>query len=59
MTDVLALLAWGALLRAPFRNSNSNACLPTSLSNAAIRASYCWSKSAAWMSSLKAPASYF
>src|SRR5262249_9732738 len=40
MTDVFALFGGGALLRAPFRNSNSNACLPTSRSRAAIRASY-------------------
>jgi hypothetical protein len=59
MTDVLALVSWGALFRAPLRNSNSNACLPTSGSSAAIRASYCWSKSAVWTSSSKAPASYF
>ena len=49
----------GALFRAPFRNSSSNACLPTRRSSAAIRASYCWSRSAAAASSSKSPASYF
>jgi hypothetical protein len=39
-TDVVPLLGGGALFRAPFRNSSSRACLPTSRSRAAIRASY-------------------
>jgi hypothetical protein len=53
MTDVLALFSWVRLLRARLRNSNSNACLPTSRSSAAILASYCWSKSAVRTSSSK------
>src|ERR1700722_20263127 len=58
-TDVVALFDRGALFAAPFRNSSSNACLPTRRSSAAIRASYCWSRSAAAASSSKSPASYF
>jgi hypothetical protein len=41
IADVGPLLAGGAFRRPPFRNSNSSACLPTSRSRAAIRASYC------------------
>src|SRR6266436_2648917 len=59
MTDVFTLLGRGAFFRAPFRNSISSACRPTMRSNAAILASYSWSRSAAWASSSKAPASYF
>ena len=58
MTDVVPLLGRGAFLRAPFRNSSSRACLPTSRSSAAIRASYSWIRSAACASSSKAPSSY-
>jgi hypothetical protein len=47
MTDVVPLLGRGAFLRAPFRNSSSRACLPTSRSSAAIWASYSWIRSAA------------
>jgi hypothetical protein len=36
-----------------------SACRPTMRSSAAILASYSWSRSAAWASSSKAPASYF
>src|SRR5450432_613696 len=50
-TDVVALFGRGALFTAPFRNSSSSACLPTRRSSAAIRASYCWSRSAAAASS--------
>ena len=39
MTDVVALLVRGTCFRAPFKNSISNACLPTSRSSAAMRAS--------------------
>src|SRR5260221_8548305 len=49
----------GTFLRAPFRNSSSKACLPTSRSSAAIRASYSWIVAAAAASSSSAPASYF
>ena len=38
-TDVVALLGRGPCFRAPFRNSISRACLPTSRSSAAMRAS--------------------
>ena len=40
ITDVGALVRRGAFFSAPFRNSSSSACLPTSRSRAAIRASY-------------------
>ncbi len=43
MRDVLPLLGQSAVFP-PFRNSNSNACLPTRRSRAAIRASYCRSR---------------
>src|SRR5690606_38546491 len=46
-TAVVPLLGGGALFRAPFRDSSSRACLPTSRSRAAIRASYSWIRSAA------------
>ena len=59
MTDVVAILGRGALFTAPFRNSSSSACLPTSRSSAAIRASYCCSRSDVTASSSKSPASYF
>jgi hypothetical protein len=39
MTDVVALLGRGPCFRAPFRNSISSACRPTSRSSAAMRAS--------------------
>ena len=55
MTDVFAFLGRGAFFRAPFRNSISSACRPTIRSNAAILASYSWSRSAACASSSKAP----
>src|SRR5262249_30664272 len=55
MTDVFTFLGRGAFLRAPFRNSISSAWRPTMRSNAAILASYSWSRSAAWASSSKAP----
>src|SRR5215470_4124656 len=54
MTDVFTLLGRAAFFRAPFRNSISSACRPTMRSNAAIFASYSWSRSAAWASSSKA-----
>src|SRR5438445_21942 len=54
MTDVFTLLGRGAFFRAPFRNSISSAWRPTMRSNAAILASYSWSRSAAWASSSKA-----
>src|SRR5882724_7086547 len=59
ITDVGALLGRGALRNAPFRNSSSSACLPTSRSRAAILASHSWIMSAAIASSSNAPASYF
>ena len=46
MTDVFTLLGRGAFFRAPFRNSISSAWRPTMRSNAAILASYSWSRSA-------------
>src|SRR6516164_9426052 len=58
-TDVVTLFGRGALFRAPFRNSSSNACLPTRRSSAAIRASYCGTSPAAAASSSNSPASYF
>src|SRR5260221_4249069 len=58
MTDVVSLRGRGALFRAPFRNSISRDCLPTIRSSAAILASYSCSRSAAWTSSSRAPASY-
>src|SRR6266576_1134736 len=48
MTDVFTFLGRGAFFRAPFRNSISSAWRPTMRSNAAILASYSWSRSAAW-----------
>src|SRR6476659_5062863 len=39
IADVGSLLLRGRACRAPFRNSSSRACFPTSLSRAAIRAS--------------------
>ena len=39
MTDVFALFGRGVFLTAPLTNSSSSACLPTSRSSAAIRAS--------------------
>ncbi|MER9312683.1 hypothetical protein NKI51_25805 [Mesorhizobium australicum] len=39
ITDIVPLLGRGALFRAPFRNSISKACRPTSRSSAAIRGS--------------------
>src|SRR6516162_2805987 len=59
MTDVVALLGRGVLLEAPLKNSISSACRPTMRSRAAIFASYSCKRSAARMSSSKAPASYF
>ena len=47
ITDVGALVRRGAFFSAPFRNSSSSACLPTSRSRAAIRALYCLTRSAA------------
>src|SRR6516165_3607700 len=47
MTDVVALFGRGAFFTAPFRNSSSSACLPTSRSSAAMRASYCCRRLAA------------
>lgn len=58
MTDIVPFFSRGALFRAPFRNSSSRACLPTSRSSAAIRASYSWMRSAACASSSNAPCSY-
>ena len=57
IADVGALFGRGAFFRAPFRNSSSSACLPTSRSSAAIRASYCSTRSAAAASSSNAPVS--
>src|SRR6516162_6123951 len=57
--DVVALLGRGVLLEAPLKNSISSACRPTMRSRAAIFASYSCKRSAARMSSSKAPASYF
>src|SRR5215831_9260811 len=59
VTDVVALLGRGVLLEAPLKNSISSACRPTMRSRAAIFASYSCKRSAARMSSSKAPASYF
>jgi hypothetical protein len=59
ITDVGALFGNGPLRRAPFRNSNSRACLPTSRSSAAMRASSVWIRSTAFASSSNAPASYW
>src|SRR5690606_31040740 len=58
-TDILPLFGGCALFRAPFRNSSSRACLPTSRSRAAMRASYSCRRLAAPMSSSRAPSSYF
>jgi hypothetical protein len=58
ITDVGAFLGDGPLRRAPFRNSNSKACLPTRRSSAAIRASYAWIRSAVSASSSNSPTSY-
>ena len=57
--ELNALLVRAALADAPLRNSSSRACLPTSRSSAAIRASCAWIRSAAPASSSKAPVSYF
>src|SRR5438876_5474256 len=57
-TDVVSLLGRGAFFSALFRNSISRACRPTMRSSAAILASYSCSRSAAWTSSSRAPASY-
>src|SRR5262245_31885805 len=59
VTDVVAFLGRGVLLEAPLKNSISSACRPTMRSRAAIFASYSCKRSAARMSSSKAPASYF
>jgi hypothetical protein len=40
VTGIVALFGRGAAFTVPFRNSSSNACLPTRRSSAAIRASY-------------------
>src|SRR5262249_53738661 len=58
MTDVVTFFGRCVFFRAPFRNSSSRACLPTSRSRAAIRASYSWIRSTASTSSSKAPSSY-
>src|SRR6185436_19640538 len=47
MTDVVSLLGRTASREAPFRNSFSRASLPTSRSNAAMRASWVCTMSAA------------
>src|SRR3546814_11755590 len=55
MTDVGPLLGGAAFPAAPFRNSTSRACLPTSLSRDASPAPYFWLMSAAAASPCNAP----
>ena len=57
MTDVVALRGRGAFFSAPFKNSISRAWRPTIRSNATILVSYSCSRSAAWASASKPPAS--
>jgi hypothetical protein len=45
LLEIILSLLGGALFRVPFRDSSSRACLPTSRSKAAIRASYSWIRS--------------
>ncbi len=59
ITHIRSLLGRRPCRRAPFTNSSSIACRPTSRSSAAIRASYSWIRSAACASSSNSPASYF
>src|SRR5271163_1047685 len=58
MTDVISLLGRATLVSAPCVSSISIACLPSSRSSDAILTSYACSKSSAWASSSRAPASY-